>query len=163
MLLVDRYGGAIEYDLHARLGLDLLDFFRGTYSWRKLLGMLDRLPSGSAYWAARLDDDAAAAELAALHKAQGVEDKPAPSAPPALAEMELSNQLLMELVDGVSAAVDRLERLGGASGDPPKPMPRPLTARARLAARREHTQYTDLVAEARAAQARQAKIGGDTS
>lgn len=160
MLLVDRYGEAIEYDLHTRAGLDLLDFFRGIYSWRKLCAILDRLPSGSAYWAARLDDDEAADEMDKARKAAdkgkgSVSDKPAP---PSLAEMDLRTQLAMSTNDLLLVVVDRLERLAGHTGEGPKPSPRPTTAMGRIKERAERAQITDLVAEAHAAQARAAKL-----
>ena len=45
---IDRYGEAIEWDLHERLGLDLVALVRSR-SWAKLARLIDRLPSDSHY------------------------------------------------------------------------------------------------------------------
>ena len=90
--LIGRYGEAIEYDLHATFTLDLLDFFRHKYSWRKLEALLSRLPSGSAFWAAKADDDEAAAAWLAQSG-----DRPQRPVGPDLQEMSYTNQLLLDI------------------------------------------------------------------
>lgn len=151
--LIDRYGDAIEYDLHAFFRLDLLDFFRHKVSWRKLEVLLTRLPSGSAFWAARADDDEAAAAYIAF-----VGDKSAKSATPDLQEMTYTNQVLLDIFDMQSVMVNRLEALLSAfGGDKPGriiPAKRPETGITRARRQAEVNSVTSLIAEAKAAQAR---------
>ena len=147
--LVERYGDAIEYDLHAVFGLDLLDFFRHRYTWRKLDTLLAQLPSGSAFWAARADDDEAAA--AVLKANQG--RRPAGGAPP-LTEMSTTNQLLLDLLDMQQVIVQRLTSLAGHKPGTIRPAPRPDTGMSRAKRRVEEQRVEDLVSEAYAAQAR---------
>lgn len=151
--LIGRYGEAIEYDLHATFTLDLLDFFRHKYSWRKLEALLSRLPSGSAFWAAKADDDEAAAAWLAQSG-----DRPQRPVGPDLQEMSYTNQLLLDICDIQSVLVNRIEALLSAygGGKPSRVIPalRPETGIARARRKREETAIADLVAEAKAAQAR---------
>ena len=147
--LVERYGDAIEYDLHAVFGLDLVDFFRHRYAWRKLDTLLAQLPSGSAFWAARADDDEAAA--AVLRANNGRRPK---GGPPSLTEMSTTNQLLLDLLDMQQVIVQRLSALAGHRPGTIRPAPRPDTGMSRAAERAEQQAVEDLVAEAHAAQAR---------
>lgn len=152
--LIDRYGDAIEYDLHTRAGLDLLDFFRGKYTWRKLLVIVDHLPTGSAYWTARAADEELAEEIAEQDRQDEKAGRVRPPAAPPLSDMTLTNQLLMTLVDLQDVAVNRLERLLGGRPSPPRPLPRPLTAVDKAKELREATRVKDLIAEVAEAQAR---------
>lgn len=147
--LVERYGDAIEYDLHAVFGLDLVDFFRHRYTWRKLDTLLAQLPSGSAFWAARADDDEAAA--AVLRANKGKRPK---GSPPPLTEMTTTNQLLLDLLDMQQVIVQRLTALAGHKPGQIQPSPRPDTGMSRAARQAEVRTVEDLVAEAHAAQAR---------
>lgn len=147
--VVDRYGPAIEYDLHQHLGLDLLDFFRHKHSWMKLDRLIWQLPSGSAFWAARTDDDEAAKAMLERHG-----DKPRPRAVPPLTEMTRTNQVLLDIVDWLQLTVDRLERLGGNKPPVPERAPRPTSALERVEHQQEAAAVADLVAEAYAAQER---------
>lgn len=140
--MVDRYGPQIEYDLQKELGLDLLDFFRGKYTWAKLDRLIGQLPQGSAYWAARVDDDEVAKAYLEAHKKLPKGD----GAPP-LEEMTYQNQLLMMLVDGMIGMNHRLEALLGLRPPPPKGLSRPKTAAQRLEELEEQVQMDALVAE----------------
>lgn len=116
--------------------------------WGKLLRLIEQLPQGSAYWAARLDDE----ELAELiHKED--DGKPKRRAP-SLTEMTLQTQLLMSIVDGLGGVISCLEALGGAVPRPVKPLPRPLTALDRVSAKAEAKELTELEAETYAAMER---------
>lgn len=143
--MVDRYGDAIEYDLHQHLGLDLVDFFRGRYSWRKLADLLDWLPTGSALWAARADDDEAA--QAYLDRAGNKRRRAAARFP--LRDMDPSTQLLMSVVDMLAVVSAKLEALGGGRPGTVKPVPRPLTAMERAEARAEAAQVDNLLDDVR--------------
>lgn len=48
-VLLSDYADEIEYDL-LLLGLDILDWYRGTLSARRVLLILERLPMSSALW-----------------------------------------------------------------------------------------------------------------
>lgn len=151
MLILERYAGAIEYDLHAHCRLDLLDFFRHRYSWRKLLTLLEHLPTGSAFWAARVDDD----ELArALWDKAGGKRPTSSGSPLALQDLNPVTQLLMNLEDGQTVMADYLARLIWANPPRPRAVQRPLTAMDRLERRAEAAAVADLVAEAKEAQRR---------
>ena len=147
-MLIDRYGEAIEYDLHT-MGLDILDFFRHRLSWRKLDVILARLPAGSAFWAARADDDEAAK---ATIEAHGIPAKG--DGAPALADMSLANQLVLTTNDLLLVLVDRMERLGGGTPTPPKPTPRPRTAWQRAEKAYESARMDLLLVEVAEAQTR---------
>lgn len=146
--LINRYGPAIEFDLHDRFGLDLLSFFRHELSWRKLDVLVQGLPSGSAFWAARADDD----ELAAA--VLGDKNYSPGGGAPALTEMSYTNQLLTDAVDLLAHVVDRVERLRVKKSGRVKPAPRPETAMSRVTRAKEDSYIDNLRAEVQSAQAR---------
>lgn len=149
MELVDRYGSAIEADLHAVYGLDLLDFFRGKHPWPKLARLLGHLRDGTLYWTAAARDRDLAKAIA---ERQGDEHgKPSPLP---LSEMSTTNQLLVSLVDGVTVAVRLLERLGGMKPEPPRRVPVERPAIADMLVHVAQQRLDDLVAEAEDAQRR---------
>lgn len=67
--LVDRYGDELDYDFHARLGINLdeLWFRTGAEPWEKLLSLAGQLPPDSRYMAALYDDDDMVAAYIAEH------------------------------------------------------------------------------------------------
>src|SRR5690606_19251916 len=104
--LVDRYGEAIEYDLHAVFNLDLLDFIRGRYRRGKLYRLLSQLPRNSRFRQAQADDEEYAELL--LSKFAGT---PAPKGPP-LGEYTLEAELLTGIGEQLERVVQRLAWLG---------------------------------------------------
>ena len=155
---VDRYGDAIEYDLHDRFGLDLLDFFRvqpdgrRRYSWRKLAVLIDQLPPGSAYWAARAGDVEAAEEV----RKNNPDWKPKRKARPSLRDMSPGYQQLLGVQDLLATISAKLDLSNGAERAKVDPTPRPLFAMELAEAAEERRQLFDLVAEVDAAIARSA-------
>lgn len=126
---IDLYGEAIEADLFDR-GHDLLDWFRGRRPWPQLGRILGRLPEGSRYVAAILDDEDLAAERIAAET-----DAPRRRARPPLVG-ETAERMLLR---GVLSAMLRLEHATyavnapkGKAGSPPQPLPGPETAEDRL-------------------------------
>lgn len=114
-----------------------------------MLRLVNQLPSGSAYWAARADDD----ELAELAlESAGDEGSPGGVSPP-LAEMTRQVQVLMDLADGLSGITARLDALLGETGRA-HPYPRPDTAMSRARKRAIAAQRSDLLGEVIAAQER---------
>ncbi len=111
---------------------------------------MGQLPTGSAYWAARGDDD----ELAEL-ALQGAGDAgmSAGRAAPPLSEMTQTNQLLIDVVDGLQGVTARLDALMGAPGRA-EAYPRPQTALARVRRRVAMAQRTSLLEEVHTAQER---------
>lgn len=128
--------------------MDLLDFFRGRYSWRKLRVLLTRLPVASAYRQAVLDDP----EVAEFLASHDDEDGPPPSPPLSQWTPEVAH--LARISDQIQAL--RIAVIAGNGGKPPGFIPerRPSTGVDRLALRRELAKHDDLVAEVKAAQER---------
>ncbi len=110
---------------------------------------MNQLPAGSAYWAARADDD----ELAELALESAGDGAMSGSASPPLAEMSRPVQVLMDLADGLSGITARLDALLGETGRA-HPYPRPDTAMSRARKRVMAEQRSDLLAEVAAAQER---------
>lgn len=150
---MDRYGEAIEYDLHERLGLDLLDFFRRRHSWRKLASILDRLPRDSHFRKAISDDEEWAEKALADEERNADRVAPAPSIP--LTEYTREVELLTLTVELLQAVNSNI-RAAAHDPHPPavRPMPRPRTAldAAREAAR--ESRIDALIAEVEQAQVR---------
>lgn len=129
--LVERlnlYGPALEFDLlTACNGLDLLDWFRGRWSWDHLLRIASRLPPGSHYRSAMADDDELAAQIAEVH---GPPSKRPKRSRPALEGFTTEVSYLHRIAN-------RLDYLGWATfaaqagkrkGRPPAPAKGPETA-----------------------------------
>ena len=144
---MDRYGEAIEYDLHVHYRLDLIDFFRGRYSWRKLRNLLHRLPVNSAFTEARLDDPEVAEVLAQ-------QEEPSGPGAPGLQEFTPVVATLTNIYDLQQQMLAALIQLG--NGKPPslQPAPRPVTGVQRARARVEVRRHLELVDEVKAAQER---------
>lgn len=147
MGLVDRYGSAIEADLHAVYGLDLLDFFRGKHPWGKLARLLGHLREGTSFRTAQARDEELARALARDTR------KPKASGLP-LSEMGTTNQLLVANLDALSVLLMRVEQALGMK--PPKFKPvaveHPALTRVREQVEQEH--FDSLLAEAEEAQRR---------
>lgn len=136
-------------------GLDLVDFFRGRYTWRKLLSLLDHLPASSAYVEAMADDEERAEWLASLP-----EDSTARA--PRLSQWTPEVDLLAAILDRLGDVVRvTVASSGGKPGETPR-YPRPATAidRARRTAR--YRRHLDLVEEVHQAQDRYARAEGVT-
>lgn len=131
-------------------GLDLLDFFRGRYSWRKLRVILERLPVASAYRQAVLEDPEMVAEFASLD-----DEATGPPPGPPLSEWTQEVSLLANISDQLQAL--RIAVIASnEGGKPPEFVPetRPITAFERARNMRDLQSHYDLVAEVRAAQER---------
>lgn len=133
--------------MHYRL--DLLDFFRGKYSWRKLRVLLDHLPSWSAFSEARLSD----VEFAEQVERLALETKGPPPGP-ALSEFTPQVAMLADIMDRLGDVV--VATISAQGGKPPEipRTPRPRTAVDRLRAQRDRERHESLVSEVRAAQER---------
>lgn len=126
---IDCYGDDIDADLFDR-GHDLLDWFRGYRPWQQLARLLARLPEGSRYMAAVLDDE----DLAAERISSGVE-RPAGRKRPALLGETQDRMLRRATVSAlmrVEHAVYAVNAPKGKAGRPPRPLPGPDTAEDRL-------------------------------
>lgn len=128
----------------------MLDFFRGHYSWRKLLNLLDnlRLADRSLYVQAQMDDP----ELAEFLATQ----PDGPPGGPALSEWTPEVAALTAILDRLGEVVSAVIAAAGGKPGKLKPSPRPRTAidRGRAAARK--ARHESLVAEVMAAQERYA-------
>lgn len=147
MSFVDRYGEALEYDLHHFLGLDLLDFFRGRFTWRKLHALIGKLPSTSLSQEAMAQDDELAGEYSdalADHKDTG----------PRLAEYSQESQRLDVLTDLMQSMIATLVAVNGGKPSRVRPATRPETAVTRAKAALVAARFTSLLDEVAEAQER---------
>lgn len=147
MSFVDRYGEAIEADLHREYGVDLLDFFRGRYSWRKLRVLMQKLPSTSLMNEAMAQDDELAREFADTigdHKDTG----------PRLAEYTLAVERLDVLSDKVSSLTATVVSAFGGKPGRLRPAKRPETAFTRVRDERVRSRHNSLLSEVATAQER---------
>lgn len=147
MSFVDRYGESLEYDLHHFLGLDLLDFFRGRYSWRKLRSLIAKLPSTSLSQEAMAQDDDLAREAGdaiGKHKDTG----------PRLAEYTPEAQRLDVVTDLLQNLIGTLVAVNGGKAGRVRPAKRPETAFTRARDALVESRFNSLLDEVAAAQER---------
>lgn len=147
MSFVDRYGDSLEYDLHHFLGLDLLDFFRGKYSWRKLHSIIWKLPSTALSQEAMAQDDELAQE--ALKAVDTYKDTG-----PRLAEYSAEAQRLDTVTDLLQVLISRLESAVWGKPSRVRAAKRPETALSRAREALSLAQYNSLLDEVEEAQAR---------
>ena len=149
---VDRYGEAIEFDLHAVFGLDLIDFFRRRYSWRKLAALIGQLPSTSRFVQAVLEDEERAAEQLAAEREAKKAGRPVVAPLPMLPRSEYSTEAAK--LDAVAALLGGiLSVLTGGKYTPRDPVV-PETARDRLLERESRRRVEALMGEVFEAQRR---------
>lgn len=151
---VDRYGAAIEYDLHERFGLDLLDFFRGRYSWAKLIRLLEQMPRASRFMEAQASDRELAEHLRKRKEEDGAKAAPPPPPAPPLSAYTLEAELLTGIGEQLGLVVQRLGWIIKDNRYKPKPWPRPLTASDRIEEELYIKRMDDLVEEILEAQTR---------
>lgn len=128
------------------MGLDLLDFFRGRYSWRKLSALVRQLPSWSHSTEAMANDD----ELAEMLKDQPQGE----STGPRVSEYTPEVARLDQLVDRVSELIALTVQVAGGKAPRVKPAQRPETAFSRAEKRRTDQRLGSLIAEVEEAQKR---------
>ncbi len=148
--MVDRYGAAIEADLHRVYTLDLLDFFRGKFSWRKLKSLLNFLPAGSMVAEAIANDTELAEQLLEAEKKRR---EKSPDTGPRVSEYSPEVQRLDNITDAIAYLTATVINVVGGKARQPRPAKRPETAftRARQAATMaRHHELLDEVAQAQA-------------
>lgn len=131
--------------MHHVVGLDLLDFFRGQHSWRKLHTLIRQLPSNSLSLEAMANDD----ELAA-----SMPDAPSSDSGPRVSEYTLQVSRLDQLIDRVGDLISVTLQAAGGKAPRIRPPKRPETAFTRLEHKRRDQRMNDLFAEVEAAQER---------
>lgn len=142
---MDRYGSSIEADLHREYSIDLIDFFRGRYSWRKLLNLIQQLPSWALTTEAMANDD----ELAEM-----ATEQPRSDFGPRVSEYTPEVARLDMILDRVSELIAVSVQVAGGKAPRIRPARRPETAYSRAAKRRTDRRMGDLIAEVEAAQQR---------
>lgn len=143
--MVSKYGDEVEVDLHREFGVDLLDFFRGRYSWRKLGMFLRKLSPRSLANEAMLDDP----EMAELFL-----NAPAGPSAPRVSEYSAEVARLDLVIEHLAALTATVASAFGGKPGRLKPMPRPETAVTRLERARQVERYDSLVDEVLQAQDR---------
>ncbi|MGY4543256.1 hypothetical protein ACVWY0_003189 [Arthrobacter sp. UYNi723] len=128
------------------MGLDLLDFFRGRHSWRKLANLVRQLPSSSRTTEAMANDD----ELAEM-----LVDQPTKGdSGPRVSEYSPEAARLDVLVDRISELIAVSIQVAGGKAPRVRPVKRPETAFSRAQKRRSEQRIGSLIAEVEAAQQR---------
>lgn len=126
--------------------MDLLDFFRGRYSWRKLAVLIRQLPSWSHSTEAMANDD----ELAEMLK-----DQPRGEATgPRVSEYTPTVARLDQLGDAVRELIAVTVQVAGNTAPRVKPAKRPETAFSRAEKRQTEERIGSLIAEVEEAQKR---------
>lgn len=151
--MVDRYGEAIEADLHAEYGLDLHDFFRGRYPWAKLERLTNRLmktPRSALQVALAQDDEAAERALEESEKDRNI------SRTPPLETWTPEVEWLVANFDRMGELIQAVLATAPGKSKPPtiRPARRPETAIDRARRRKAWRSHDALVAEVREAQER---------
>lgn len=82
---------------------DLLDFFRGTYSWRKLIRLMSQLDSDSCYAKAQADDPAAAEAMIKRLEEIGDDAEAAEKWKPAVLDWNLDREQRAVIIDWLGA------------------------------------------------------------
>lgn len=131
--------------MHRVYGLDLVDFFRRRYSWRKLATLIGGLPSTSALAEAQLNDP---------EFAEWLIGQPSRSRGPRVSEFSPDVARLTDIYDRLGELIAAVVLTSGGKIQQPQPSPRPRTAVDRLKDEAHLARHRSLVAEVQAAQAR---------
>ena len=126
--VMSRHAPAIEADF-ARVypGVDPFDLWRAR-SWRRLVGLLDHLPTNTHLQASLASDvEHAMMVLEAQDRAERAGVKPPPSGP-AMSTWSAEVDMLAKVVDAIHENTYAIGRSSGGKGSAPKPLPRPKTA-----------------------------------
>ena len=149
---IDRYGEAIEADLHREFGLDLLDFFRRVHPFAKLdrlIARLLRIPR-SFYRLALVEDEELAQQILETYGDEEVED-----GGPDLAVWSPEMARLTDIFDRLGELVAVTAAAHG-QGSRPKAAPRPSSAMDKALAQRSLERIDGIIAEVEEAQRRYA-------
>lgn len=152
--MVDRYGAAIEVDLHREYTLDLLDFFRGKLSWRKLNHLVRLLSSQAQTTEALANDEEVARQLMADKTAGG---QPPADPGPRFSEYTATVARLDDLKDAIAHLTATVVHVAGGKPRPGRPAKRPETAFTRARQAQIMARHYSLLGEVAEAQARWTK------
>ena len=147
---INLYGADLEFDVWERTGDDLGPWIRGERDWDLLLRIAARLPLGTHYRSALLDDDDLADRIAEVHgpphKRRRAHRPPLVGFTPEVAQLHQIGHRLERL----EWAIFRAQ--GGKKATPPKPAKGPETADDRWEMRdhlREHDEVVSQVLKAK--------------
>lgn len=149
---MDRYGEEIEVDLHRIHGVDLLDFFKGNLSWRKLHLLIKTMPGNSLYVQALANDPEVAEQIVQDEQERRRQGVSKSSDGPSVVDYTMEVARLDLLIELAQVIHSDLSQLSGGKAQTVRPQPRPETAvdRARKnAAWARHEQMDDEVEAAR--------------
>ena len=166
--VIDRYAEAIEWDLLALLGVDLLEFFRGERSWFQLGRFLRQLShhANSHFMVEQANDPDVARLLYERRQQAGKTEKRARKYRPSAYEWGVVPNLLKAILDrlGELEAIEashplppKVKRL-----KPPKGYPLPETAMERVELAARIAYFESLDAEVQEAQERYRQEHGST-
>jgi hypothetical protein len=114
--------------------VDLLDLWRDKISVRKVLNLVDRLPSGSQYISAIVDDEDLADAVDA-----------AAQSTPSVSEWSPTVAALAVIADRLATLINVQVARGGGKPGQVDPYPRPVTAAQRVRGRRRMERHQRLV------------------
>ena len=128
-----KYKAEVRADLLQIYGADLGDWLRSE-RWSALVDLIDQLPSACRLNEAIAQDDEAADELVAIMDESVGEG---PDWSPRVAEFDLTNTMLAELIDQVKLLGQTIIAANGGSAKKIRPFPKPKTAIDRARERRD--------------------------
>jgi hypothetical protein len=143
--MVGRYYEGLEYDLRARLGVDLGELWRAR-RWRAINSYVSQLPSDSRLNHLIANDEEYLERVLAARDKDRTPDQETPG--PSMAEWSLTNSLLAQLIDAVRTNTEVTKAAAGGTPGNVKPVDRPKTAVDRISNRnrmREHQEMSALL------------------
>lgn len=135
-----KYKAEVRADLLQVYGADLGDWLRSE-RWSALVDLIDQLPSACRLNEAIAQDDEAADELVAIMDESEGEG---PDWSPRVAEFDLTNTMLAELIDQVKLLGQTIIAANGGNAKKIRPFPKPKTAIDRARARQDLNLFYDM-------------------
>lgn len=152
--LINRYGDAIEADLHNEFGIDIIDLLPGRTD--KLLRLIGQLGRYSRFQVARRNDDELIQQMvdAGHLDPRALKQGTGTSQGPSEYEYSPDSARMDKLIDLGKSTNHLLGRWLGQKGPAPKPEPRPENALDRLVDQFDRTQHEKTVQQVKEAQQR---------
>lgn len=122
-----RYRPQARADLYEVYGVSLAEIVYER-RWVELVDLLSQLPQASRFWAAVVDDDEYAEQVAEAYLYRDDDEDEPPSWAPPFRDYTAMYQLTTQIYDAVSNLTYTTAKVNGAKAKKPKPFPTPRTA-----------------------------------